>query len=261
MSVKADEAAIPSGVEIDPENPEVEEGQEQGGTEPVKPEEGEDAPRKYAGKYETAEALEAAHEQLVSKLGEQGTKIEQLNSKLNELGKKPAAEQDKGAEPSIDDRYAQLEDKLSNGDIDAVEYARQSRELDREQREAERIQWEKDNHAKEVEKKWLQDNPQFSEMHDSGEINAFLAENPLHDSVSAYYAIQMQKQSQQMADAITKAREEGKAEGLALAKGSSEAKQVIAGAGVTQPKKTGPVSSEERTQRMLTKLKQLRNGG
>jgi hypothetical protein len=164
-----------------------------------------------AGKDEKAKSSEKQtdwenrYKNLEKKLGEQGKTIGDLKSKLKE--KEAPSEKSKPAE-NVPDHLADYEakintlhEKLNSGDMDIDEFTIKSNKLTAEMvRNQAKMDTEtavqtalqqRDQQA--VAQKFQQENPDFAELRDSGELAKIAGELPgLHDDFSAYYAYKAQ---------------------------------------------------------------------
>ena len=205
---------------------------------PVTPSDGdtgtaEAEPKLFAGKYKSTDDLENAYSELETRLGKQGGELGDLkkqNQALNEqlaslqsaqAGKEKAeTKQDADYQTKIDDIYEQID----NGKISLEEGLRQSNALtaalvetmsaQKASQTVKQVLAEKD--AENVQKQFLKDHPDFTELQKSGAFEALKQSNPLHDDFSAYFAIK-----------AAQAKEEGKAELERLQKGAIPASKVL----------------------------------
>lgn len=139
----------------------------------------------------------------------------QLEGRLQAL--ETAQQQAKPAAPSVDydAELAAIDRKLEKGDIDLPQARMMERKV-YDAREADRISHleaglmdkfqqaetarqradaQRDSQAKvdALADQFIKANPDFLEFQESGEIADFIKQNPLHDNVSAYYALKAQK--------------------------------------------------------------------
>jgi hypothetical protein len=215
--------------------------------------------RQLAGKYDTPEALEAAYTELQTAYGKQGGEVGDMRKSLEQMQTEIGALQPQvPAGPTAEEQRVALAQQLDDGDIVLSEFMAQTQELDRGEREAERAQWDQQRSAQDMNNQFVEQNPQYMEMDQAGALDEYVAQNPMHDKFSAYYALQAQQSQTATEQAVAAAREEGKAEGLKLAKGAEAASKVISKPGAAPPTKTGPVSEPDRKQRMLSALSSAR---
>lgn len=216
--------------------------------------------KKLAGKFNTPEELEAAYQELQSTFGRQGSEVGELRKAVDAMKTEMESSRKQSAPPekSVDDRYAEIEALLDEGEISVREFSTRSREIDKLARQQEFAQLEQQRQAQEVTKKFREENPLYDELDQSGDLDRLIQQNPLHDKLSAYYAAMAERAMSEREEAVKAAEEAGKQKGMALAKGSDNAKNVISKPGTTQPKKSGPVTEQERRERMMAALKNAR---
>ncbi len=194
--------------------PETEETAEQP-SEDTKAAETEEA--KPADEAETSES-EPFHkhprfQQLISKNKDLEKSLQEMQGQMQAMAKQASP----GGESSdLEAQFAEVSRKLEDGDISMSEALAKQRELI-EASSSQRIdsimqEQQRQAEAARIQEKFLADNPDFEELKNSGDLEAIVQTNPLHDMLSAYYAHkaeQVQKESEkQVKDAVSKAVKE-----------------------------------------------------
>lgn len=220
---------------------------------------GEDG--KILGKFKTPEDLAKAYADLEAKMSKQSNEIGKLR-KLTEQSQKPPQDEKKNTEPpkNYDEAKAQIEEKVESGELSVTEGMTMIGELVREQTADELEQkfdeYDRKRSADEMYSKFINDNPDFLQMDESGALDDVIAQNPMHDKFSAYLLLKGQQEAQS-------AFEKGKEEALKLAKGAEGTRSILQNPGTAAreaPKPKKGMSESEKINGMLAALSSVRNG-
>ena len=214
------------------------------GSLPPEPEVKETAPppepveeKVYAGKYKSPEDLEKAYGEIGKKYGQQSQQVGELSKQNQELAQRLEAIEKQNAElsnPPKTDYEAELRalnKQYDEGEIEIGELLLRTNAITRQQTLAEADQKygnildqasnqfqqtlsERDAQAQ--ANKFHEQNPEFNQWAESGELDAMKESNPMLDDLSAFYALK-----------AAKAFEAGKEETLRLKSGSEEAGKVL----------------------------------
>ena len=215
------------------------------------------APNKFEGK--TPEEIVEMYGNLEKKFGEQGQQLGEMSKTLNTIQAQNQPAPAATAEPvSYDDQLAAVLQDVDEGKIDFGQAIIASAKIGAAQTEEvvarKYDEFDQERTAKEHMKKFVDDNPDFTEMKESGALDKVKAGNPMHDYFSAFYELKGQQ-------AVTEAFEKGKAEATNLVEGQAPSQKVVSQSGsqahqVAKP--TGPVSPAQRKQNMLDAVKATR---
>lgn len=245
-----DEGKIPAGSPLPPEKTETEDDET---PKTVKVGEKE---------YESPEALAEAYQNLEGKLGEQGSELGTLRAANKTLTEQIDAERqakETTEKETATDYESQLKDiytQLNAGDLSVEDAMQQSNALTAEAAAARAAEEStekfetilQDRDAKAIQQKFLEDNPDFEEIRNSGKLEPFKkASGGMHDDFSAYFAFK-----------ATTAHEAGKQEAAKLAAGDEKTKTVLTkpGESIQQTNKPKtPLSEGETEASMLAALK------
>lgn len=249
-------------------------------TEP-EPEEEPKEEKVYAGKFKNPEDLEKSYTELEKKLGEQGSKLGETEKEKNILlaQMEQLQSQNKQVAPEnqdeAEDLNAQLQDitnKIEEGDLSIAEGMMQTAKITAQMAQmatVNDIQQQQQKQTVESSKKTFADqNPDFFDLQQSGELEAIKNELPgFHDDVSAYYAKKAMDTQTAMEQAIEAAKkegfEQGKAEMAKLADGDKNTSKVLQSGGKTAQeigRKKGPLKQTEMRQSGLAALERARGG-
>lgn len=210
-------------------------------------------------------------------IGRQGQELGTLRKSYEALSAQMVKETDKGQEPDIEAQLREIQAKVDSGDMDFGEALVATTKLGAQLGATQANDtWQnslKQNQQREMQSKFLADHPDFTELADSGALDEIIAKNPLHDHVSAYFALKSDQRRAEMENIIAKAnaekeeaakkaREEGVQEGAKLASASKQAAGVIGKAGQVQPTTTERrMTPAERQENMLAALRAAKSGG
>lgn len=196
----------------------------------------------YAGKYKTPEDLEKAYTEQAGKFGEHTNLVGELRKtnqameeRLSAMEQSAKEREDAARKQEPPTNYEQelrdLATAYDKGDLSVEDFMLQSNALTRQQTIAEADakygnilekageqfnQTLQERDQNQVVSKFHDDNPEFQQWIDSGEIDQVMSANPLHDQVSAFFELKAQR-----------AFEEGKAEAARMEAGSKPAEQVL----------------------------------
>lgn len=226
--------------------------------------------RVFAGKYKSPDDLEAGYNALKQKLDEQGSELGSLRSENGSLKEqqealsRAAKEREESAlkaEPPTDyeQELANVAKKYDDGDISFKEALLETNSLTAQRVAAENEQKmqmmqqslqesfqstlaDRDNQV--VVDKFLEKHQDFNELQDSGAIASRMAQDPMLDELSAYYALKADM-----------AFEEGKRSHEQLVDGSKAAKRVLSDPGAAMQSQTKmPTTVAERKASMLAAI-------
>jgi hypothetical protein len=217
-------------------------------------------PKTYAGgKFKSPEDMEAAYNELQTKLGQQGEELGNLRNQNQQLTEQmkvsPATEKPKET-PAADDvegqyrtEIDQIYNDIATGKMSLEDGIRESNALTArhaatvatQQARTVMQQALQERDAQAMRDSFLKDNPDFLELQKSGELQKVRDTSPLHDDFSAYWAIKAQQ-----------AKDEGKAELEALQKGAAPTQTVLNRTGnAIRQTQSKPLSKSELKQKML----------
>lgn len=201
--------------------------------------------------------LEKELENLKKVIGRQG-------QELGELRKQSQSKEEPAAEANYDSLEAEIADKLDAGEIGLSQALKEISQLasKRGADEAARMfrDAQSEEKSKEAVKKFRSQNPDFDEVKESGVLDEIMAENPLHDPLSAYLEYKNQQMASTMEERIAAATAAAKKEGAQAAAQSTNASKVLGKKGDnvrnTQPKSYA--SQAERKAGMVERLRAMR---
>lgn len=194
-------------------------------------------------------------------IGKQSSEIGALRAKLDEMSK-PAVQ----AGPSEDEQLATLYKQMEDGEIEIAEGMKQALAIN-SNLTASRVmnqlnQQQQQAKVAEIQGKFLQDNPDYEQVLQSGALQPYLDADPLADEYVAYHKYQADQRistlQQEYEGKIAAAKEEG----AKLAKGAESAGKVLGKQGSTAmaPQVTRPFkNNNEATAAMMETLKQMRS--
>lgn len=207
---------------------------------------------------------ENRYKNLEKKLGEQGKTIGDLKAKLSDKSKEaPAKATPKAEVPDYEGQINDLHAKLTSGDIDIEDFTLQTNKLTAEmirtqakadtENAVQTALQQRDQQA--VAQKFQQENPDFVELRDSGELAQIASELPgLHDDFSAYYAFKARQAEEAGYSRGRKEMEE-------LSKGDEGAGKVLRKPGTEiRQKNIQPLNEADRKASMLAALEASRRG-
>lgn len=212
--------------------------------------------------YGSPEELAKAYTSLEKKLGSQGSEVGELR-KQNQLlmrqmeqalDKQKATEtQQQAPKTDYEALMADIKTKVDSGDLSIEEALFQSNQITAQMAEERALskaeqfmsQQLQQRDAQSIQKDFLKENPDFLELQQSGALEQVKASNPLHDDLSAYYALQAQQ-----------AYERGKMEQAALKEGAARTDKVLTkpGSTIRQENKKRPSNPSEMKKAMLAAL-------
>ena len=233
----------------------------------------------FAGKYDTPEKLAEAYESSQAKIGEQGSELDKLrkqNEFLSEQLKRfaPSDTPQEGNRDTVDDSapaedlasdLAAIQQMLNEGEIDMGEAIALSSHIT-EQRTlsgvdslvSDRInQALRAKDTETLQGQFMKANPDFTEAMRSGEIQAIMSEDPLHDPFSAFHELKARRLAASQEQAVKEAYEKGRLE--TLAKGAAGTEKVLQQPGAGPPPEVKP-TPENRHERLKAKLREIRTG-
>lgn len=152
-------------------------------------------------------------QQLIGKNKELEKSLQEMQEQMQAMAKQSAPE---GEGSDLESQFAEVSRQLEDGDISMSEALTKQRELieSSSQQRIETIMQEQQRQADaaRIQERFLADNPDFEELKNSGDLEAIVQTNPLHDMLSAYYAHKAetaQKESEkQVKEAVAKAVKE-----------------------------------------------------
>ena len=219
--------------------------------------------------YDDPGKLAEDHLNLSKKFGEQGNELGSLRAQNQAMADQLAQMQerltavDSGGGDEVQALQAELEAleaAVAEGDITMAEAIRKSSTISAQIATKEAVaeanrtfqQTLQERDARETQRQFLKNNPDFEQLRNNGTLQQIRAENPMHDDFSAYYAYQAMN-----------AYEKGKAEQAALAAGGKETDTVLTGGGegirhTVKPSK--PLSESEHKASMMEALGKMSGG-
>lgn len=250
------------------------------------PEDQETAPRKYAGKYDSVEALEKGYQNLQSLYGQTANDIGGLKGQLKQMQETIAAGQQQAQQPQqqqpvdYDKMHRQVVSDFQQGKIDEVAMAEQLADIKTaklEQQYQGALAQQKEEFSgmlqqelgkrdqQEAYKTFVAQNPDFEILVDNGSLAQVIQDNPfVRDEYEAYHALKANSAQSSLEQAKQEAFEAGKAEALKQIGGSQPAQEVSGGAGqsVTAPTAQVNVSGTPgRAELFQSGLAAFRNAG
>lgn len=209
---------------------------------------------KILGKFKTPEDMAASYQELETKLGEQKNEIGALRKKVEDAAAIPPADETKEPPKDFDAARTEIQDKIEGGEMSVPEGLKLLGDLTREQTAMELEQkfaeYDSERSAKEMYNSFINDNPDFLELDQSGALDAEINNNPMHDKFSAYFALKGQQQAEA-------AYEKGKEDALKLARGADGTRSVLSnpGSGAREaPKPQKGMGESEKVNGMLSAL-------
>lgn len=142
-------------------------------------------------------------QQLITRNREYEQQLQEMRQQMDMLAKQAPAHNNV---PDLESQFSTLAQKLEDGDISMAEALSEQRKLI-EQSAQQQIQsvmqtQQRDAEAGRIQDTFLSENPDFTELRDSGELQTLVASNPLHDNLSAYYAHKAQQAEQAKETAV-----------------------------------------------------------
>jgi hypothetical protein len=187
--------------------------------------------------------------------------VQGIQNNQSQSGSEAAAA---GQTPDFNAQMAEIQKKVNEGDLDISDALAQAGEIQRQaaaQEFEQRLQeYDQERTAKEMYDRFLQDNPDFTQMDQDGTLDQLIQQNPMHDKFSAYFANKAQQLEQQVNDAY----ERGKQEGQKLATADESQRTVLSKPGASarqahsQETKRKPANESEMVQNQLATLQKLR---
>ena len=186
---------------------------------------------KLAGKFNSPSDLENGYLELQAKLDSQGNELggtrQQLQVLSDQLAQAQAASVEEPAQAAFADQLQALQQQIEEGDVSVAEGLAKSAEITAAmaaESATENFQaaMEKDR-LERVQAAFIQSNPDFEAIKQSGELDAIKNEYPgLHDDFSAFFEYKGRMASNE-------AFEKGKNEGLKVGQGDKETRTVLPG--------------------------------
>lgn len=261
--------------------PKEEEAQEPEVEETPEPEEAPKEEKVYAGKFKTPEDLEKSYTELEKKLGEQGSRLGEtekergiLLGQLEQLQSqnKQVAPENKDEANDLNQQLQDITNKIEEGDLSIAEGMMQTAKITAQMAQMATVndiqQRQQQETVESSKKNFADQNPDFFDLQQSGELDAIKNELPgFHDDVSAYYAKKAMDTQTAMEQAIEAAKKEGyeagKAEMAKLADGDKNTAKVLQSGGKSAKdigRKTGPLKQSDLRQSGLAALERARGG-
>ncbi len=212
-------------------------------------------PEKLLGKFNSPEEMATSYKELEDTLGRQGSELGNLRKQMEAMNEdKAVVEADTGQVSDFAEMKSVIETKVEEGEISVSEGMSQMAEITQQQTAAQMEEkfaaYDEKRSAEGQYEKFINENPEFLEMEESGALNEVMQQNPMHDKFSAFYAVKGKAES----DA---AYERGKEEALKIAKGADGTKSVLSKPGsnsrdVTKPQKG--MNDSEKVSGMMSAL-------
>ena len=107
---------------------------------------------------------------------------------------------DQAQEVDLESQFAEISQKLEDGDLSLSQAMEQQRRLIEQssQKQLESVMQKQQREAEtaRIKERFLSDNPDYTEVLESGELDPIMDSNPIHDEVSAYYAHKWEAEKQ-----------------------------------------------------------------
>lgn len=198
-------------------------------------------------------------------IGRQGKELGELRQSYTALSEQAQQSAEASGNVDYETRVAEIQQQVDSGDIDYGQALRLMAQVSVEEGAnlaTSKIQNQlKQDETRKVQQSFLEANPDFTELVDSGALDALKQANPLHDDVSAYYEYQAKSKEAEMAKAIEAARAEGEQKGAKLTEQAKKAEGVLGkqGSNVRDTKsKTSFSNPAEKKEAMLEALRGAR---
>lgn len=213
-------------------------------------------PEKLLGKFNSPEEMATSYKELEDTLGRQGSELGSLRKQMEAMNEDRAiVEAETGEQmPDFAEMKSVIETKVEEGEITVSEGMSQMAEITQQQTAAQMeekfVAYDEKRSAEGQYEKFINENPEFLEMEESGALNDVMRQNPMHDKFSAFYAVKAKAES----DA---AYERGKEEALKIAKGADRTRSVLSKPGsnsrdITKPQKG--MNDSEKVSGMMSAL-------
>jgi len=211
---------------------------------------------KLLGKFNSPEEMAASYKELEGTLGRQGSELSNLRKQVEAMNEDRAVvETETGQQmPDFAEMTALIETKVEEGELSVSEGMAQMAEITQQQTAAQMEEkfaaYDEKRSAEGQYEKFINDNPDFLEMEESGALEEVMRQNPMHDKFSAFYAVKAKAES----DA---AYERGKEEALKIAKGADGTRSVLSKPGSSSrdiPKPQKGMNDSERVSGMMAAL-------
>lgn len=262
----ADENKVPAGSEpINPIQTEVDNSAEQQAAaeaaqqQAAAPEPDKQAPVQADDKTAKLEKMLADSQKMIGKLGNE---LGLTRKQVEALSQTKAAPTGPGEQEQLDNIYKQMD----SGKIEIAEGVRQlltiNSQLTAKQVMEQFQQQRQQEESSKRESKFLEDNPDYLEVLESGALDEYMKANPLDDQYSAYVRYQADQKIAAL-KAETEAKiAAAKEEGAKLAKGAETAGKVIGrqgGSAAAPPQPRQPFkNNQEASAAMMSKLQEIR---
>lgn len=235
-------------------------------------------PQPILGKYKSVDELINAHQELEKALGKQGAELgdlrkqNELYGKALEMVKPPATQEQRPTETNRDfaSELSAIQQKVDSGEMTSGEGLLYAAQIATDKAKADARQeyqrFDSERQTKTAEQQFLEKNPDFEQVLNSGALNQYFKDNPLHNNLSAYLQYQMDQRlaaaNAEKEEATKAAFEKGKSEVQKLAEGSKVAETVISkpGSEMRNEKPTKTLDERELRAGMLNRLNQIRGG-
>ena len=229
------------------------------------------------GKFKDTNELQRAYQELETAHGHKAKEVGDLRKQNEIYGKaldlvqKPASPEAKAA-PSrdFDAELSAIEKKAEAGEISFGESLRLASQITREQTlsqaRSEYQQYDADRQKSTAEQQFLDQNPDFHEVLQSGALDAILKSNPLYNNLNAYQEYKTYQKvaalSAEKEAAAKEAFEKGKSEVSKLAQGAQVANRVLSkpGSEMRNEKPTKTLDERDIKAGMLARLERERGG-
>lgn len=219
----------------------------------------QDQPQPSADMTRFEEMLKASQ----SMIGKQSNEIGQLRAQLAQMHQ--ASQQPQG--PSPDQQLNDILAKIDSGEVDPGEGMRQAlaiqSNLTASQVMNQLSQQQAANESAKVQQSFLEKNPDYYDILQSGALDSYIKDDPMSDEYTAYHRY---KSDQRIADMEKEYQQKivaAKEEGAKLAKGAEAAGKVIGRQGASAQAPAQPQrpfkSSQEAADAMLAQLRAMRS--
>jgi hypothetical protein len=170
-------------------------------------------------------------------IGKQGAELGELRKIVESQSEMLKGLQPKVLEgPSLDEQLAEIQAQVDAGELDYGEALLKSSKISQEfTRQEVSSVFEQNRSAEQsakVQQEFHKKYPDFAPTLESGQLEVYKADNPIHDDFSAYLEHKLQQGMSDVEAKIAAAKEEGRTEGAKLAQADKAAGKVLGKSGV-----------------------------
>jgi hypothetical protein len=224
------------------------------------------------GKFKSSDELANAYKELENKFGSQGSEVGNLRKQNEQLMQFLSSQQAQQGQPAgakendWDSQLGAIKSAVESGDMDISEALTKTAEITAAKAaglfESKIQEYDKNKQAEEMQKQFLTKHPDFGQLNQQGVLDQYIADNPVLDRISAYYAYKADTASQE----AQRKFEEGKSEGQKFAATADGQRKVLSkpgtsGRSAVSGRRAGPVSESDLVAKQLAALQAMRGGG